>query len=108
MESTVVRNRSQKNDYVYAVPVKNVNSLLKSVEGLGESKLVDHMGFGQVVKVMGDPDVLRGKLEKLEGVKYVADNVEGKIELGLFEKKTRPELTDSLREIMRKAQEAKQ
>ena len=108
MESTVVRNRTQKNDYLYAVPAKNVNDVLKRVQELGDSKIVDHMGFGQVVKIMGDPDSLRGKLEKVEGVKYVADSVEGKIELGLFEKKTRPELTDSLREIMRKAQEADQ
>jgi hypothetical protein len=45
------------------------------------------------------------KLEKLDEVKYIADKVENKIELGLFEKKTRPELTESLREIIRKAQE---
>jgi hypothetical protein len=44
----------------------------------------------------------------LKQVKYVADYVEGKIELGLFEKNTRPELTDSLREIIRKAKEAEQ
>jgi len=46
---------------------------------------------------------LRDKMDGLTDVKYVADNVEGKVELGLFEKYERPELTESLREIIRKA-----
>ena len=108
MESTVIRNRTQKQDYVYAVPSKNVNATLQAVQSLGDSKIVDHMGFGQVVKLMGNPDSLRAKLEKLDEVKYVADSVEKKIELGLFEKYDRPELTDSLRDIIRRAQEADQ
>ena len=62
------------------------------------------MGFGQVVKLIGDPINLKTKLEQLEEVKYIADKLESKIELGLFEKTSRPELTESLREIIRKAQ----
>jgi len=46
---------------------------------------------------------LRAKLEALGEVKYVADHMEKKIELGLFEKYERPELTESLQEIIRKA-----
>ena len=46
---------------------------------------------------------MRAKLDALGEVKYVADHMEKKIELGLFEKYERPELTESLQEIIRKA-----
>jgi hypothetical protein len=104
-ESTYTRNRPEKTKYVYAVPSNGVQETFNRIEKLGEVKIVDHMSFGQVVKIMGDPDDLRPRLERLSEVKYVADKVEGKIEVGLFEKKTRPELTESLREIIKLAQE---
>lgn len=106
MESTYNRNRDQRGGYLYAVPKGNVKKTLEKVSGVGNAKIVDHMGFGQVVRV-DDPDVdaLRSKLEKLNEVSYVADHKEQKIELGLFEKYERPELTDSLQEIIRRARE---
>jgi pyruvate/2-oxoacid:ferredoxin oxidoreductase beta subunit len=107
-ESTYIRNRSQKSEYVYAVSDKNIHETFAKVQEFGEATIVDHMSFGQVIKIIGDPNSLRDKLGNLKQVKYVADYVEGKIELGLFEKNTRPELTDSLREIIRKAKEAEQ
>jgi hypothetical protein len=62
------------------------------------------MGFGQIVRVDNpDTETLRSKLESLSEVGYVADSLENKIELGLFEKYERPELTDSLQEIIRRA-----
>ena len=104
MESTYNRNRESKGGYLYAVPASNPKKTLDAVSGLGSAKIVDHMGFGQVVRVDNpDTDALRGKLEALGEVKYVADHMEKKIELGLFEKYERPELTDSLQEIIRKA-----
>lgn len=104
MESTYNRNRESKGAYLYAVPATNSRKTLDAVTGLGSAKIVDHMGFGQVVRVDNpDTDALRAKLEKLGEVKYVADHMEKKIELGLFEKYERPELTDSLQEIIRKA-----
>lgn len=103
-ESTYIRNRPERTEYVYVVPEKRIEDTIRAVQKFGEAKIVDHMGFGQVVKLMGDPENLRSKLEKLEEVKYVADKLESKIELGLFEKTSRPELTESLREIIRKAQ----
>lgn len=106
-ESTYIRNRPERTEYVYVVPEKRIEDTIRAVQKFGEAKIVDHMGFGQVVKLMGDPENLRSKLEKLEEVKYVADKLEGKIELGLFEKTSRPELTESLREIIRKAQGVK-
>jgi len=102
-EGTFVRGRPEKGNYVYAVPKGDVMDTLNAVQGLGDPGIVDHMGFGQVVKIDGDAEALRDKLDKIPEVKYVADHVEGKVELGLFEKYERPELTESLREIIRKA-----
>ena len=103
-ESTVIKDKPARGSYLYAVPDGDPAETLRQVEGLGEARIVDHMGFGRVVRVDNpDTDALRSRLEDLESVNYVADMVEGKIELGLFAKYTRPELTDSLREIMRKA-----
>lgn len=102
-ESAVIHDNPDKGGYVYAVPKGDVMDTLKAVQGLGDSGIVDHMGFGQVVRIDGDVEALRDKLDRLSEVKYVADHVEGKIELGLFEKYERPELTESLREIIRKA-----
>lgn len=104
MESTYNRNRESKGGYLYAVPASNPKKTLDVVSGLGSAKIVDHMGFGQVVRVDNpDTDALRAKLEALGEVTYVADHMEKKIELGLFEKYERPELTESLQEIIRKA-----
>ena len=104
MESTYNRNREARGGYLYAVPKTSAEKTLKQVSGLGSAKIVDHMGFGQVVRVDNpDTEALRAKLEQLDEVKYVADHREKKIELGLFEKYERPELTDSLQEIIRKA-----
>ena len=103
-ESTFIRGRPDRDQYVYAVPKGDIQAALKAATRLGEAKVVDHMAFGQVVKVMGDPETLKAGLMGLPSVRYVADKHEGKIELGLFEKKTRPEFTESLREIIRRAQ----
>lgn len=102
-EGTIIKGRPDKGGYVYAVPKDDVMETYKAVESHGDSGIVDHVGFGQVVRVDGDSESLRQKLDKMSEVKYVADHVEGKIELGLFEKYERPELTESLREIIRKA-----
>ena len=104
MESTYNRNREARGGYHYAVPKTDVKKLLDQTKELGKAKIVDHMGFGQVVRVDNkDTDALRSKLESLDEVRYVADHLEKKIELGLFEKYERPELTESLQEIIRKA-----
>ena len=105
-ESAVIRGRPGRGGYLYAVPSGDVKETLREVQALGgvEAKIVDHIGFGQVVRVDTRlVEATRERLEKLGSVGYVADHVEGKVEMGLFEKTTRPELTDSLREIVRKA-----
>lgn len=104
-ESTIIRDRPEKLEYVYAVPKNNLRETLNAVNKLGEAKIVDHMGYVQVVKVLGEPESLISKMNNLDAVKYVVNKTEKKIELGLFEKRSRPELTESLRDIIRRAQE---
>jgi 2-oxoglutarate ferredoxin oxidoreductase subunit beta len=105
MESTFIRNREIKEDYLYAVPQTSAKKTLAQIQGIGAAKIVDHMCFGQVVKVDNPNNgILRSTLESLSEVRYVADYKEKKIELGLFERYERPELTDSLQEIIRRAQ----
>ncbi|MBN2334998.1 hypothetical protein JXL21_05520 [Candidatus Bathyarchaeota archaeon] len=105
-ESTVVKDKPGKGGYLYALPKGTPEETLKQVEKMSgvKAKMVDHMEYGRVVRVDTEsPDAVRGKLTELDTVKEVKDHLEGKIELGVFERKTRPELTDSLREIIRKA-----
>ena len=105
-ESTYVRGRPVKSGYIYAVPKGDVSETLRQAEALEgvKAKIVDHIGFGQVVKVeTKSPEATKVKLSGLSSVGSVADHLEKKIEVGLFEKTERPELTESLRAIMRKA-----
>lgn len=105
-ESTVIKGKPGRGGYLYAVPKGDVKETLRQVETLdrAKAKIVDHIGFGQVVRVdTMQVEATRGRLEKLGSIGYVADHMEKKVELGLFEKTIRPELTDSLRDIMRKA-----
>ncbi len=101
-EGTYIKDKPD-GGYVYAVPENDVKAVTEAAQSLGEAKIVDHIGFGRVVRVDGEVGVLKKKLSKLPEVKHVADHRERKIELGLFEKNLRPELTESLREIIRKA-----
>lgn len=105
-ESTVVKDRPDKGSYVYAVPKESPEETLKQVKALDgvEARVVDHMAHGRVVRVDAKSlEAVRGRLLELDTVSEVKDSLEGKIELGVFEEKTRPEFTDTLREIIRKA-----
>ncbi len=105
-ESTVVKDRPDRGGYVYAVPKASPEEALKQIQGVEgvEARIVDHMEHGRVVRVDAEPlDVVQGKLLELGTVSEVRDYLDGKITLGVFEKKTRPEFTDALRDITRKA-----
>jgi 2-oxoglutarate ferredoxin oxidoreductase subunit beta len=105
-ESTVVKDRPDRGSYLYAVPKSSPEEALKQIQALDgvEAKIVDHMAHGRVVRVdTKTPDTIRDRLLELDSVSEVKNHSEDKIELGVFEKKTRPEFTDALREIMRKA-----
>ena len=104
-ESTIIRDRPEKLEYVYAVPKNNLRETLNAVNELGEAKIVDHMGYGQVVKVLGEPESLTSKINNLYAVKYVVKKNAKKIEIFLFKQISRPELTVVLRDIIRRAQE---
>ena len=105
-ESTVVKGRPDRGSYVYAIPKASPEETLKQIQAMDgvEAKIVDHMKYGRVVRVEAEPlDVVQSKLLELGTVSEVKDHIDGKITLGVFEKKTRPEFTDALRDIMRKA-----
>jgi len=105
-ESTVVRERPDRGDYVYAVPRASPEDALKQIQEIKgvEAEIVDHMEHGRVVRVEAEsPDEVQSKLLDLNTVSEVKDHLDGKITLGVFETKTRPEFTDALREIMRKS-----
>ena len=105
-ESTVVKGRPDRGSYVYAIPKASPEETLKQIQAMDgvEAKIVDHMKYGRVVRVEAEPlDVVQSKLLELGTVSKVKDHIDGKITLGVFEKKTRPEFTDALRDIMRKA-----
>jgi 2-oxoglutarate ferredoxin oxidoreductase subunit beta len=105
-ESTMVKDRPDRGGYVYAVPKASPEDALKQIQEIKgvEAKIVDHMEHGRVVRVETESlDEAQSKLLDLNTVNEVKDHMDGKITLGVFEKKTRPEFTDALREIMRKA-----
>jgi hypothetical protein len=104
-ESTFVKGRKTGEDYFYAVPGGSPERALEDIKaGIGlDAFIVDHMGFGRVVRVMGR--VHEGGVEKVESVDRVVGPLEGKIQLGVFERRTRPEFVDSLRLIVKRAQE---
>ncbi len=108
-ESTYIRGRPQRGSYFYAIPrgaaedaVKTTGEALNGLEA--EVKIVDHIGFGRAIRV--DTEELeesKERLAELEEVKRLAGPREAKIELGVFVKEERPEFSESLRSLIRKA-----
>lgn len=109
-ESTYIRGRAQRGDYRYAIPKdspeKSLDDILGAIKGLkAEARIVDHMGFGRVVRV----DALEAGIDwdsigPLRTVERVVGPIEEKIELGVFVNEERPEFTDSLRRLIRIAE----
>jgi hypothetical protein len=56
-----------------------------------------------VIKVSSKPGVDLGEMFSLGSVERLLGSTEGKIELGVFVRDERPEFTESLREVIRKA-----
>jgi 2-oxoglutarate ferredoxin oxidoreductase subunit beta len=101
-ESTYVKDRPDPAA-LYAVPSDKPEDALKAVTAAGfKARLVDHISLGRVVRTEAGPDA-RGKLEAVSGVKYVAEPREGKLEVGVFANTQRPEYTEALRAVGRRA-----
>ncbi len=105
-ESTYQANK-QENRIIYAIPMSDSESTLKAVvNALGDSgkaKLVDHLTLGRVARIESrDMETAKTKLNIPE-VKRLADNIEGKQEIGVFVRRQRPEYTEALREVGRRA-----
>jgi 2-oxoglutarate ferredoxin oxidoreductase subunit beta len=104
-ESTYQADKKEK-EYFYAVPTSDAEATLKAAQKtLGDSakvKLVDHLTLGRAVRVDADMEAVKAKLEIPE-VKRLADNREGKHEIGVFVRRQRPEYTEALRELGKRA-----
>ena len=107
-ESTYVRGRTQRGDFRYAVPRDKIEKALEDIRAVvkekADAKIVDHMAFGPVIRIDAretefDWDEISrlGSLERLVGPR------EGKVELGVFVKEERPEFTESLRDMIKRA-----
>ncbi|MBS7651591.1 hypothetical protein KEJ13_00495 [Candidatus Bathyarchaeota archaeon] len=110
-ESTYIRGRPSRMDYFYILPKIPAEEALRDVkEALGglkaEARLVDHITYGRLIRVnSGELERARGILEGLEVTERVLGPLEGKVELGVFVKKDEPEFTESLTNIIKRAQE---
>jgi 2-oxoglutarate ferredoxin oxidoreductase subunit beta len=105
-ESTYVKGRPGKADYLYAIPKESpketLREVIKALEGVEmKAKIVDHMRLGRVVRIdSGEPERTREAVSRLGVVEGIADPLEGKVELGVFVKEERPEFTESLRRMI--------
>ena len=108
-ESTFVRGRPLRGEYKYVIPMdspeKTLDSINEAMDDLNaEAKVVDHMGFGRVVRIDArDAEMDWNRIEKVDSVDRLVGPREGKIELGEFVREEKPEFTDSLKDIIRKA-----
>jgi 2-oxoglutarate ferredoxin oxidoreductase subunit beta len=103
-ESTIVKGKKHRANYFYVVPNRSPRETLEEITQDIDPKavIVDHMGFGQVIKI--NDRELENKVEKIDTVEKLVGPQEGKVELGIFEKKERPEFIDSLQKIIQRAQ----
>ncbi|MFA5869828.1 MAG: hypothetical protein WC941_09045, partial [Candidatus Bathyarchaeia archaeon] len=100
-------DREERRSYVYTVLAGEPEAAIKAVEkalgATGKAQLVDHLTLGRVARVDAeDIEAAKAKLGIPE-VKRIADNREGKHEIGVFVRKTRTEYTEALREVGRRA-----
>ncbi len=108
-ESTYVRDRPERGSYFYVVPKNTPEEAMRSVEdamtGLeARAKLVDHMALGRAIRIdTRDVESVKSRLSGLDSVARLADSREGKLELGVFVREERPEFTESLRAIIKRA-----
>ena len=105
-ESTYVRDRRIPGKVHYAVPRDTPEATLKDIQARlpsVEAEAVDRMDLGRVIKVTSKPDADLASLSSLGSVGRLLGSTEGKIELGVFVREERPEFTESLREVLRRA-----
>ncbi len=107
-ESTYVRGRAQRGDFRYAVPRDNPEKVLDDIRAIvkekADMKIVDHMAFGRVIRIdAGETEFDWGEISRLGSLERLVGPREGKVELGVFVKEERPEFTESLRDMIKRA-----
>ena len=84
-------------------PEATLKAVTNALGDSGKAKLVDHLTLGRVARIDADDiEAAKAKLNIPE-VKRIADTREGKQEIGVFVRKQRPEYTEALREVGRRA-----
>jgi pyruvate/2-oxoacid:ferredoxin oxidoreductase beta subunit len=106
-EGTYMVDREEKKSYFYIVLVGEPDGALKTVQrslgDAGKTRLVDHITLGRVARVDAkDIEAAIAKL-KIPEVKRIADAREGKQPIGVFVRASRPEFTEALREVGKRA-----
>jgi len=108
-ESTYTRGRPPGGNYFYVIPSGSPEEALREVgealDGVEASiKIVDHIAFGRTIRIdTKDQEVAKEKLKDMSTVERLAGPLEGKRELGVFVREERPEFTETLKGIIRKA-----
>ena len=105
-ESTFIKGRTIRDNVMYAIPKDSPDATLEEIKTKFPSvdaEAVDRIDVGRVIKVSSKPDVDLGEVSSLGSVERLLGSTEGKIELGVFVRDERPEFTESLREVIRKA-----
>jgi len=105
-ESTHVKGRTIRDNVRYATPKESPDATLEEIKAkfsFVDAEAVDRIDVGRVIKVTSKPEVDLGEVSSLGSVERLLGSTEGKIELGVFVRDERPEFTESLREVIRKA-----
>jgi hypothetical protein len=104
-ESTFVMGRKDGEDYFYAIPSGSAERTLGDIESVLDidAEIIEHMEFGRIIKI--HERMHKKSVEKVETVDRVLESLKGKIQLGVFKRRIRPEFIDSLKLIVKKAQE---
>jgi len=105
-ESTYVKGRGARGSIRYAVPKESPDETLQEIRARFPSvdaEAVDRIDLGRVIKVTSGADADLEGVSTLGSVERLLGGAEGKIELGVFVRDERPEFTESLREVIRKA-----
>ncbi|NQT09163.1 2-oxoacid:ferredoxin oxidoreductase subunit beta [Candidatus Bathyarchaeota archaeon] len=105
-ESTHVKGRKIRENIRYALPKESPDMTLEEIKAnfsLVDAEAVDRIDVGRVIKVTSKLEIDLEEMSSLGSVERLLGSTEGKIELGVFVRDERPEFTESLREVIRKA-----
>jgi 2-oxoglutarate ferredoxin oxidoreductase subunit beta len=106
-ESTYIKGITEKNNYRYALPTASPENTLisisKNLYGKGSTRIVDHLTFGNVIRIDPKHEIDWNSLLRLKSVERIVGPKEGKIELGVLVQEKRQEFTESLLSLIQES-----